>query len=897
MAPHPIPNPLRNSLSRKLKHRVLFVVLVPTLSAWLVGALNNYMFSPQRLWTALKYDVPLAVLSPLPNYPPTDNRFRFVLSWLKDDRNGVDTENVAEAFRHLPGVDLRYSAFVIPAPPPADLTAKTVQPRAQRLLDKWNADLAIVGEVSRSETALTIWFVTRHGHGTFQPHYNSQYILQHAHFTLDSRFLQELRAQLVAFALTAVSSLRDSRGRDPLLTLELQSVIDKIHGLLDTKALSGYPTEESKLRYAYGTAMLSLGVHTANPDLLVRAVDTYAESLRNDALREDAPEVWARLQNNLGAAQMHLGLQQNEPHRFLDAIRAFRKSFEANTQVHPERVQSHTNLGAALTVLGAGACGVDELRYAIEILRTTLVTPTPANVTLDSTATRTNLAVAMVMLAARTEDVARMRRAIALLRQTIREIDPDQAPLQWVTSTLGAALVLLGDQTDSVSIVQQGIGELQSVLQGRRQLRPLDWARANLALGRAHGILGRLLDDEAELEKALRYIGLAAEELNRDPFPLDWAGVESSRGVVLRVLGQRTANAARLGEAVAAQRGAARVVSRAQRPGEWALVMTSLGDALMALGEHTGSAADFADAMEAYREARDVCALRDNEGAWAYRQWKRGHALVALANETRDAGRLKEAAEAYRAAADVYPRGGRNWGDTQYDLARALQGRAEWLVGETRAPRWPEIDELWGDAITAYRAALTVYTEDQDAWERIQIQYRIAVALRGRGDVLLHVAEEQSRAGAAGEAVAAYRAALDGYVRHWEGLVGPPHREQIVVGQVYHDLGIALGTQASLTRESVHYAEAIEILRTALEWLPGNVVPQDRALTQEMIGVVLYRWDQEEPSVDKLRDAAAALEAARVAYAGMDGYREEGMRVVRGLQDVAAKLRARTGRE
>ena len=94
-------------------------VLLIALATWLTGAVNQYMPSPRRTWVAIRnvtLDTRDAVIGQF-RHPQPREKFRFVLSWLKDDRDGKDTESVAMAFRHLRGVDLRESARVVHAPP------------------------------------------------------------------------------------------------------------------------------------------------------------------------------------------------------------------------------------------------------------------------------------------------------------------------------------------------------------------------------------------------------------------------------------------------------------------------------------------------------------------------------------------------------------------------------------------------------------------------------------------------------------------------------------------------------------------------------------------------------------------------------------------------------------
>jgi len=154
------------------------------------------------------------------------------------------------------------------------------------------------------------------------------------------------------------------------------------------------------------------------------------------------------------------------------------------------------------------------------------------------------------------------------------------------------------------------------------------------------------------------------------------------------------------------------------------------------------------------RGAIDTAGTFKDRRAWAMCQNALG---LALQNQgTRTAGEpgaqlLGQAVDAYRAALTVRTQDAHpvHWATTQNNLGIALQTQGTRTAGEPGA-------QLLGQAVDAYRAALTVYTQDAHPVQWATTQNNLGIALRNQGT---RTAGEPG-AGLLGQAVDAYRAAL-----------------------------------------------------------------------------------------------------------------------------------------
>ena len=139
---------------------IIAPVVVALIVAWLLRLLNWIFPPPDRAWLALRN-----VWSEKSQRP--EDGFRMVLCWLKNDRSGNDTGNVALAFSGVDGIDLVRSARIVATASGAgEDWRKEMRQRARVVIEDWNADLAVVGLVKEPGEVLSLWFVPRSGEGT-----------------------------------------------------------------------------------------------------------------------------------------------------------------------------------------------------------------------------------------------------------------------------------------------------------------------------------------------------------------------------------------------------------------------------------------------------------------------------------------------------------------------------------------------------------------------------------------------------------------------------------------------------------------------------------------------------------------------------------------------------------
>ena len=276
-------------------------IVAAALAAWIKGFFKQFLPPPQRVRLAISNV--FKTRSPLP-----EQRFRLALCWLENDGTGRDTGTVAEAFTGTEGegIELVRSARVVSAPPgAADDWRPAIRKGALAVLQKWNADVAVVGSVKDPGKALNLWFVPREGDGTLR---RGHLPYELVHVTLQDDFHDDLRTQLTAEALRVAAPLAATEMRSRVLETGLNGVTEKIAALLEGGAVP--LARRATLQIALGTALTTLGKRESGTERLEQAVATYTEALK-EYTRERVPLGWAATQNNLGNALATLGERES----------------------------------------------------------------------------------------------------------------------------------------------------------------------------------------------------------------------------------------------------------------------------------------------------------------------------------------------------------------------------------------------------------------------------------------------------------------------------------------------------------------------------------------------------------------------------------------------------------
>ncbi len=185
---------------------------------------------------------------------------------------------------------------------------------------------------------------------------------------------------------------------------------------------------------------------------------------------------------------------------------------------------------------------------------------------------------------------------------------------------------------------------------------------------------------------------------------------------------------------------------------------------------------------------------------------------------------LGQAVDAYRDALTVYTRAEHpvDWAMTQNNLANALVQQGIRTGGAEGAV-------LLGQAVDAYNAALTVYTRAEHPVDWAMTQNNLAIALRNQGT------RTGGAAGAVllGQAVEAYRAALTVYTRA---------EHPVDWAMTQNNLGGALeaqGTRTGGAEGAVLLGQAVEAYRDALTVRTRAEHPVHWAGTQNNLAVAL----------------------------------------------------------
>ena len=396
----------------------LGAILIVVLAAWLKRFFNQFWPPPQWVW--------LVITNFFETKPPRlEDGFRFVLCWLEDDTSGRDTKIVERAFAGIEGVELIRSARIVRASGAADEWRPTMREGARKVLDEWNADLAVIGLVKESRKALSLWLVPREGDGTLR---RADRPYELVNVTLQKDFHEDLRAQLAAEALRAVAPLADAEVRGQVLEKGLTDATGKLAILLEGDTITK-PERRAALSLAYGDALQTLGERERGPKRLELAVAAYTEALK-EYTRERAPLQWAATQNNLGNALRTLGERERGPERLEQAVAAFNEALKEYTRERAplQWAGTQNNLGAALATLGERESGPERLEQAVATFTEALKERTRERVPLQWAMTQNNLGNALQTLGERESGPERLEQAVAAFTEALRVFTPEEAP-------------------------------------------------------------------------------------------------------------------------------------------------------------------------------------------------------------------------------------------------------------------------------------------------------------------------------------------------------------------------------------------------------------------------------------------------------------------------------------
>ena len=406
---------------------------------------------------------------------PTEG-FRFVLCWLEDDNtSGQNTKIVEQAFSGIEGVELIRDEDIVKASGAANKWRGEMREGARKVLNRWNGDLAIVGLVKVPGKTLSLWFVPREGDGTLR-RADQPYELKNV--TLQEEFHEDLRAQLVAVALSAVAPLTDRGMRNQVLKKGLTDATEKLTILLEGDTITK-SERRAALSLAQGTALMALGQRESERERLEQAVAAYTEGLK-EYTREDAPLTWAMTQNNLGLALRTLGERENRPERLEQAVAALNEGLKQFPQEEmPFRWgMMQNNFGTTLHALGKRERNPERLEEAIIAYTEALKVYTREDAPLPWAMMQNNLGHALRTLGEWESSPERLEEAVAAHNKALKEYTRERVPLQWARTqnNLGNALVAMGKRESGRESLKQAVGAYNEALKEYTQeRRPHEW--------------------------------------------------------------------------------------------------------------------------------------------------------------------------------------------------------------------------------------------------------------------------------------------------------------------------------------------------------------------------------------------------------------------------------------
>jgi len=292
--------------------------------------------------------------------------------------------------------------------------------------------------------------------------------------------------------------------------------------------------------------------------------------------REDYPEEWATVQNNLGLAYSKR-IEGVRAENIEGAIACYREASEVYTREdYPQNwAGTQNNLGNAYNdrIEGVRAASIEE---AIACFLGALKVYTREDYPEEWALTQNNLGIAY---SDRIEGVraANIEEAIACYRQALIVYTPENYPEKWAMTqnNLGTAYSGRIEGVRAANI-EEAIACYQEALKVRTpENYPEKWAMTQNNLGTAYN--DRIEGVRAgNIEEAIACYREALKVRTREAYPEDWAGTQNNLGTAYseRIEGVRAGN---IEEAIACYREALKVGTRENYPEYWAMTQNNLG--------------------------------------------------------------------------------------------------------------------------------------------------------------------------------------------------------------------------------------------------------------------------------------------------------------------------------
>jgi len=308
--------------------------------------------------------------------------------------------------------------------------------------------------------------------------------------------------------------------------------------VLLSKMLNTFSDEPDAL-FRLGVRAYDLGLYILEKaEYMKLAIVAYSKSL-DLVSREDTPEIYAMVQNNLGNAYRNLGEVEDTAGNCRRAIVAFEEALHIYTldRFLIDYATIQNNLGTAYGVLAEAEYKGENCRRAIAAFKEALKVYNPYRSPIQYALTQSNLGNAYGTIAEVEDRADNCRRAIAAFEEALKIRTLNQFPREYAATqtNLGAVYRALAEAEDRAENCRRAIAAYEEALKVYLEIYspdrfPTQYAIAQNNLGNAYH---RLAGVEYKAENCRRAIAAHEEALKvhtLDRFPIQYANTENNLG-------------------------------------------------------------------------------------------------------------------------------------------------------------------------------------------------------------------------------------------------------------------------------------------------------------------------------------------------------------------------------
>ncbi len=473
-------------------------------------------------------------------YKPKGDRLAIYVAQFEGDNNSRVLQQRIEATIHADfgkTIDLIYCE--IPPLPPhsenAETEAAEVSAKARALLAERGGDILIWGKLlDVRQEACPVHFILPDEEGSTS---NS---FRFGGEKLEAAFSAKLGSAIAARAIDYAEVVNENPGGEYCADA-LAAIAQKLAPIIDRMPECVLAYDRSRLFGAFGRIHDEIHFQSGENAPADVAIQSLNKAL-NFLQREEHPIEWARLKTDLGVSLISLGWKQFGVEKLTEAVGALREALEVPEFTRDPQVcaWAEEKLSQALGELGKREGKAETIRESIAAANRALDILDPKENPAQWARAQGALGMGHLALSRLDQAGEHFQAAVSAFESELTEFTRLGLRLESgiAKTNMASAYLEWGEKAWLPEKTRRAVDEYHAALAAMKPF-PLQWARAQVNLGRALAVLSRWEEPDERLKEAIAAYELALNtELTRGRGAGLWANAQFQCGVALARLGE-----------------------------------------------------------------------------------------------------------------------------------------------------------------------------------------------------------------------------------------------------------------------------------------------------------------------------------------------------------------------